>query len=144
MPGAVWDEQGSDEEIKVTDRRLFNREGDRRPAAAAPPSPPAPERPPGGDLEPDADIVGAPSAGGPDFATLVLGLANTAWIHLGEIHDPAVDRPTLDLPAAREVIDLLGTLREKTSGNLTADEQNLLDSLLFKLRIDFAQRASAR
>ena len=72
-----------------------------------------------------------------------MGLANTALIHLGEMKDPSRPASELNLPAAREVIDLLAVLLEKTKGNLTHEEQHLLETLLFKLRIDFSEKAAA-
>ena len=47
----------------------------------------------------------------------------------------------MDLPAAREVIDLLGMLQEKTRGNLGAEEQHLLETWLYQLRMAFTERA---
>ena len=73
-----------------------------------------------------------------------MGLAKIALLHLGEAETQAAGTATVDLPAARELIDILGMLHEKTSGNLTPDESRLLETLLYELRMDFAQKASAR
>ena len=141
-----------DEEIKVTDRRLFNADGERlerdEPEEAAAPAaaageehePPAPAAAAGEEHEPPASEAEAPV---PSFETLVFGLANAAFIHLGQAQDPSGGEATVDLPAAKEAIDLLGVLQKKTDGNLTPEEQALLESLLFKLRIDFSHRASS-
>ena len=130
------------EEIKVIDRRQFTREGERiagetppPESAGASPEPPTQVDPPGAS----EDVPG-----GPDFGTLVMSLFNTAMIYLGEIDDPAKEPHPVDLPAAREAIDMLGMLREKTSGNLTPEERHLLDTLLYKLRMDFTQKATTR
>ena len=125
-------------EVKVTDRRQFTPEGERI----------SRDEQTTGKMEPEgpgtSDAGEQESSGRADFGTLVMGLANTALIHLGELHDPSQPPSEPNLPAAREVIDLLGLLREKTRGNLTPEEQHLLETLLFKLRMDYTEKASAR
>lgn len=124
-------------EIQVTDRRLFNREGERVERQ------PEPGPAPSGGEPPVAAAQESPQTG-PDFGTFVMGLAQIAWLHLGE-EDPSAGGPgKLDLPAAREMIDILGMLGEKTAGNLTPAEKHLLDTLLYQLRMDFTQKAAAR
>ena len=127
--------QGPEDEIKVTDRRLFRRDGE----VAAPESADPPEAR-GADSSP----LQPADAGRPDFGTFVMGLAKIALLHLGEAETQAAETAAVDLPAARELIDILGMLHEKTAGNLTPDESRLLETLLYELRMDFAQKASAR
>ena len=78
-----------------------------------------------------------------DFMTLVVSLSQTALVHLGEVIDPepgvGSGERTLDLPMARQTIDLLGVLQEKTKGNLTGDEERLLGQILFDLRMRFVE-----
>ena len=80
-----------------------------------------------------------------DFMTLVVSLSQTALVHLGEVIDPepggGPGTPALDLPMARQTIDLLGVLQEKTKGNLTGDEERLLDQVLYDLRLRFVEVA---
>ena len=80
-----------------------------------------------------------------DFMTLVVSLSQTALVHLGEVIDPepgvGSGERTLDLPMARQTIDLLGVLQEKTKGNLTGDEERLLDQVLYDLRLRFVEVA---
>jgi len=72
------------------------------------------------------------------FATLVLSLVTNAAVFLGDMADPATGQPgTPDTEAASHIIDLLAMLQEKTRGNLTADEEHLLDQVLFDLRMRF-------
>jgi len=75
-----------------------------------------------------------------NFENFVFGLYNTARIHLG-FHDPETNRLIQNLPLARHTIDTLGMIQEKTSGNLTAPEINLLENLLYELRMNYLRAA---
>src|SRR5215471_8830364 len=74
-----------------------------------------------------------------DFSTFLVGLASSALIHLGEAPNPETGKREKDLILARETMDLLGLLREKTRGNLTAEEDQLFGSLLTDLRFRFVE-----
>jgi len=71
-----------------------------------------------------------------NFENYIFGLYNTALIHMG-IRDPETGRLIQNLPLARHTIDTLGMLQEKTKGNLTAPEGNLLENLLYELRMNY-------
>jgi len=73
-----------------------------------------------------------------NFTTFVMGLSTQALMHLGEIVEPGAPQ-TPDLPAAKQMIDLLGVLREKTTGNLDAAEEQLLASMLYDLRMRYVE-----
>ncbi len=129
-------------ELKVTDRRKFTREGD--PIAPDPVS--STDTPSETKAAPDApkpDQAGSdPSQAPADlFVTHVMALGQLGMMHLGQIENPATHDATADLPAAREVIDLLGMLHQKTQGNLTDEEKNLLDTWLYQLRMAFSRKA---
>jgi len=108
----------------VVDRR--GREESERP------EPPAAESGPG---------AGAPRASADDlpridFSTFVLSLATSALYHLGLVEDPGTgERVEPNLPLARQTVDTLELLQEKTRGNLDEDEVKLLQSLLTELRM---------
>ena len=73
-----------------------------------------------------------------NFSTFVMGLTTQALMHLGEIAEPG--QPQIpDLPAAKQMIDLLGILRDKTKGNLDAAEDQLLASMLYDLRMRYVE-----
>jgi hypothetical protein len=74
-----------------------------------------------------------------DFTTLILSLSQTALVHLGEAPSPDGETPTPNVALARQTIDLLGVLQEKTKGNLTGDEERLLDQMLYDLRMRFVE-----
>ncbi|MBP1716907.1 MAG: hypothetical protein H6Q43_345 [Deltaproteobacteria bacterium] len=69
-----------------------------------------------------------------NFSSFVFSLSTSALLHLGEVADPITGKIEKDLPLAKQTIDILGMLQEKTRGNLTADEEKLLENLLADLR----------
>lgn len=71
------------------------------------------------------------------FSSFAVSLASSAMMHLGEAPDPATGTTRVDLPLARNTIDLLGVLKDKTKGNLDDEESRLLDALLYELRTRF-------
>jgi hypothetical protein len=78
--------------------------------------------------------------GGISFAAFVLSLAHTAAIHFGDIPDPVSGQTApQNLPAAQQMIDILSLLEAKTRGNLTAEERQLLDQILFELRLRYVE-----
>ncbi len=105
---------------------------------AAPPQQPAADNPPpaSGDLGED----GMPQA---RFDLFVSGLAMEALIALGEMAHPVTRRQSLNLPQARYLIDLLGVLENKTKGNLSMDEAQMLKDTLYQLRMRYLSRAGA-
>ncbi len=58
-------------------------------------------------------------------------------VNLGQVPAPGQDKPIVDVPAAKQIIDILGLLADKTKGNLDAAEKKLLDGLIYDLRIKF-------
>lgn len=76
------------------------------------------------------------------FEHLVQSMYMTAMMALGAGTQPG-EKPRIDLMGARQTIDLLGVLTEKTKGNLTADESRLLESALFELRMMFLEITNA-
>ena len=74
------------------------------------------------------------------FAAFVLSLAHTAAVHFGDIPDPVSGQKSeVNLPAAQQMIEILALLEEKTRGNLTAEERQLLDQILYELRLRFVE-----
>jgi hypothetical protein len=70
-----------------------------------------------------------------NFPTFVASLNASALVHLGVIEDPASNSKTKNLPMAKQTIDILSMLAEKTKGNLSGDEENMLKNILYDLRI---------
>ena len=129
--------------FKVEDRRRFSETGDVLPDRAEADTPAA-----HGDFRPVTERESAPSPTRDEapptelnFSTFVISLSTQALAHLGEIPDPFTKQTTMDLGAARQMIDILGILRDKTKGNLDSVESNLLEGLLYDLRLRFVERS---
>lgn len=75
-----------------------------------------------------------------DFSTLVLSLGTTALYQLGAVADPLTgEKAEADPLVAKQTIDTLEMLRDKTRGNLDEEERKLIDSLLYELRMRFVE-----
>jgi len=79
-----------------------------------------------------------------DFYTFVLSLGSSAFVHLGDAPHPETGEPVKpDLALAKQTIDILVMLHEKTRGNLSSEEERFMENLLADLRFRFVQRTSA-
>lgn len=74
-----------------------------------------------------------------DFSTFIFSLGSAALISLGATPNPLTQKVEYDLNYAKQNIDLLSLLKEKTTGNLTKDEENLINNLLHSLRLKYIQ-----
>ena len=135
-----------DEGFRVIDRRPFTAEGElrkevveeeereaKREAAQHPPTPPPDAAKPA--AAPPADVPKRI----PAFENLIRMLGSNAAMVLGAYADPRTGQPMLDPEAAREFIDMLDALHEKTKGNLAPEEDSLLLDLLGKLKMTFLE-----
>ena len=77
----------------------------------------------------------------PTFSSLILSLSTQALFSLGEIVESPDAEPRIDLMAGKQLIDPLGVLQEKTSGNLDPDESELMERILYDLRLRFVEIA---
>ena len=84
---------------------------------------------------------GTPELPAVDFSTLVLSLSHSALLHLGDAPDPSDDQRHVNLPMARQTIDLLALLQDKTRGNLTGPEESLMAQALYDLRLRYVEVA---
>lgn len=148
--------------VKVTDKRMFTREGELREEysflgerargqdespTAAPPREPVQAADPVADEPTDAaperpsvDLPEMPGVGSrPTFFELLSLLAEPAAVYLGDARLPEGESAE-DLELARTYIDLLDVLRDKTLGNLTAQESSVLEDLLYRLRTRYVQK----
>lgn len=76
------------------------------------------------------------------FAALIMSLNTSALFHLGEISDPATGEKQLDLVLVEHTIDTLQMLEEKTKGNLSVEEQEILKNVLYDLKMRYVARSS--
>ncbi len=78
------------------------------------------------------------------FLGFVLSLAHTAAVHFGDIPDPVTSQGgEANLLAAQQMIDILALMEEKTRGNLTAEERQVLDQVLFELRMRYVEATNS-
>lgn len=157
-------------EIKVTDKRIFTAEGEIReefrndiqpsdapaekpaekpPEPAAGKSEPRPERrkdpnpqpPPSGERR--KSIADKAQNPGTPFADFVEPLIAQAYMSLGMLRNPYQPNPQVDAAAARQMIEILTMLREKTAGNLTQEEDDFLSTHMGELKLAFVQRTKS-
>jgi hypothetical protein len=76
------------------------------------------------------------------FINLIFSLSTSALIQLGEIQDPVTEQLAKNLPLAKQTIDLIGMLKEKTKGNLTSDEEKVVQNILYDLRMRYVKAAA--
>jgi hypothetical protein len=74
-----------------------------------------------------------------NFSTFIFSLNASALVHLGAIEDPATGQKVKNLPLAKQTIDILNMLEEKTRGNLNTDEENIMKNILYDLRIAYVK-----
>ena len=136
------DEEQEEKSFTVSDKRFSAR---REPATERPSEPPKAPPP-----TTEQRSQGQPSDAGTkmaepevNLASLLILLGNQAIMHLGGVPNPVTQQRETDIPAAKHMIDLLGTLEVKTKGNLTNDEEQLLRQLLLELRLQYV-RATGR
>jgi len=140
----------------IKDRRHFTEKGEARGETETKAEPVSDDKPPsagqpekGPEARPEATESAQgkqPGAGASadtrpmpeiDFSTFVFSLASSALLHLGEIPDPVTNQQSVNLPLAKQTIDILGMLKEKTEGNLENEERDLLKNLLYELRMKY-------
>ena len=128
------DEEKKDKGFAVTDRRVSP---ESPPAEAAGPSPsPAAAPAPAAPSAPRTEPKPLPQI---TFPTFLLSLSTSALMHLGLIPNPASGQVEKDLALAKQTIDLLSLLKQKTQGNLDPEETQLLDSILYDLRMQYVE-----
>jgi Domain of unknown function (DUF1844) len=132
----------------VQDRRRFSETGESRddvePSAQAADS---------GETQPTEDSSSQPSAQGTaqeaplpeiNFSTFIISLSTQALMHLGEIENPLSGKVEPDVLVAKQMIDIIGMLREKTRGNLNAAEDRMIEDILFDLRMKYVEAVKKR
>lgn len=77
-----------------------------------------------------------------DFSSFILSLYSSGLVQLGKVEDPSSGKKGINLELAQHTIDMIAMLDEKTKGNLTAEEENLLKALLSELRLAFVEARS--
>lgn len=151
------------QDFVVVDRRRFNDSGDAREGAPVRESDLSPQfktehkpqaigpksaSPEGKSVVTEKKIIGDKTAEPQedagfeslDFRSFIVSLATQALVMLGEVPNPETGQVTMHLEAAQQTIDILGMLQEKTKGNLTAEEDKLLNDILVSVRMAFVKK----
>jgi hypothetical protein len=133
----------------IKDRRRFDDTGEARPEtpreeAPAKPQEPKPETKTAEPRIDEAKQQAQAEATFPElnFATFVFSLGTSAMYHFGDFPDPVSKKAERNLEAAKQTIDILGILKDKTKGNLSDDEDRLLESLLYELRMRYVRETA--
>ena len=140
-------EKKQEESFRVIDRRPFTTEGElrqeivaeqeREARAEAKKEPAAVQaQPPAGDTKTPPKEIPKRS---PAFENLIRMIGSNGAMVLGAYSDPRTGQPVIDPDAARELIDMLDALHEKTKGNLAPEEENLLLDHLGKLKMTYVE-----
>ncbi len=122
--------------FRVTDKRAFREDGELR-------KPDAPKEEP--DASGAAPIVGEepPGTGARiDFPSYVLSYYTQGLVLLGEVPNPITNKKEEDLEGARHTVDILTMLQDKTKGNLSQEEDQLMASVLYELRMKFMAKTN--
>ena len=148
------DREHPESSIIVNDRRHFTLGGELRPDAppdvVRPPDPPLPPPAPPAAITAPGPAGAAPQPaaprepGGLTFEAFIESLYTTALMQLGAMPDEAGQPLRPDLRGAKETIDLLGLLQEKTRGNLSPREQQMLEAALYELRSGYVELTQPR
>jgi len=138
-------------DFEVKDRRIFSQDGQSTDSAdTETPSAPKEEEqaassteetrePEAAETSPTDGSDQSPPLPEINFATFVVSLNASALLHLGAIEDPTTGKIDKNLPMAKQTIDILSMLEEKTAGNLSKDEEGLLKNILYDLRIIYVK-----
>ena len=133
----------------IKDRRRFDDSGEARPETPREETPAKPQEP-----KPEAQAAQAgqdEKAQGAsteqsfpelNFSTFVFSLGTSAMYHFGDFPDPVTKKAERNLEAAKQTIDILAILKDKTKGNLSEDEERLLESLLYELRMRYVRETA--
>jgi hypothetical protein len=126
------EEQG----FRITDKRGFHEDGETR-------APESAEKTFGQESPADTgnsqDNASRPPI---DFPSYILGYYTQGIVFLGEVPNPYTNKKEEDVEAARHIIDLLSMMEQKTKGNLSSEEQQLLESVLYELRMKFMAKTN--
>ena len=134
------DTEEEDKGFKVHDRRRFASDSGESPdhPEEAPPqavqNQPSVELPIGEDKSASNDVPPAIN-----FSTFIISLSTQALMHLGEIPNPLTGKMDKEVNVAKQTIDILSLLHEKTRGNLDPEEAKLLNEILFNLRMNYVE-----
>jgi hypothetical protein len=135
------EEEKKDKGFVVKDRRKVNEAGEARLDEAGDQKPEARVEESEGEKKAEDSGKATEQEYLPEmnFSNFVFSLSTTIMFHFGDFPDPATKKAEKNLAAAKQTIDILGMLKEKTEGNLDPDEKGLLDAVLFEMRMRYVK-----
>jgi len=136
------EEEKKDKGFVIKDRRLFDESGAARVEEEMKPEDKkraenpeeGPRTSPAEKDTPETEASLLPEI---NFASFIFSLSTTAMYHFGDFPDPVTKESQRNLPAAKQTIDILSILKTKTEGNLDEQEKQMLDGILYELRMRF-------
>jgi len=142
------EEEKKEKGFVIKDRRFFDESGavrheetpgaeEKKPEVGVE----APKVPPEEKAAPEPDERPFPEI---NFTSFIFSLSTTAMYHFGDFPDPVAKETRRNLPAAKQTIDILTLLKTKTEGNLDEDEKQLLDGILYELRMRFVKETAKK
>jgi len=134
------EEQG----FKITDKRSFSEDGELRSETAAEETPAqgkTESSAPAGDTRSPREAPSEESAK-IDFPSYILSYYTQGLVLLGEVPNPYTNKKEEDLDGARHIVDIVTMLQEKTKGNLAKEEERLVESVLYELRMKFMAKTN--
>ena len=139
------EEEKKEKGFVIKDRRHFDESGTTRdePEAGADRQKPADGPADARTEKGPADAEEAPLSE-MNFAGFILSLSTTAMFHFGDFPDPVTREAKRNLVAAKQTIDILNILETKTKGNLDEDEKQLLEGILYELRMRYVKEMSSK
>jgi len=123
----------NDSHFKVADRQISSEDGSVRNRNEPPQQPNFNSG--RNNINPDPPLDESESSQSMNFQTLILSLSTTAMLQMGLLAAPGQNQPEKDLEGARQTIDILQILKDKTTGNLTEEESQILEASLFDLKM---------
>ncbi len=119
--------------FKVKDRRLFDKDGRPRESVEETGKE---EKKESQAQDKSRERIPLPEV---TFSSLIMTLTSSVLVYFGEIPDPVTGEKKVDLDLAKHGIDTIALLKEKTKGNLTTEEQNMIDTILTELRLKYVK-----
>ncbi len=108
------------------------------------PESPSPQPMPTSEAEQDPPSDSSEPAPPLTFSSFVFSLGTSSLMLMGESLDPSQPSPPVNLPQAKEIIDILSMLEEKTKGNLSSEENSVLGDMLYTLRMKYVNATSGK
>ena len=120
----IFADEGKDKEEEIKDEKSSEKEDEAAESKTA---------------EPESERINEPQLPEMNFPTFIMSMNASALVHLGVIEDPASGKKESNLLLAKQTIDILTMLEEKTRGNLSEDEEKMLKSILYDLKIIYVK-----